>query len=174
MSMTPGWSIGRARARESPPAPDPMVLGKKVYNQNCVVCHQGSGQGLPGQFPPLAGSEWVQAESWHGDNHLVKVVLLGLQGPAEVKGAVYNGAMPAWHQLTDVQISSVLTYVRNEWGNKASAITPAHVKQIREDVKGRTDPFTQNELKQIPRQMFDESAGQPPADDAQPPSQPPA
>lgn len=154
--------------------PDPMVIGKKVFTQSCVVCHQSNGEGLPGQFPPLAGSEWVLSESWHGDNHLVKLTLLGLQGPIEVKGAVYNGAMPGWSQLTDVQISAVLTYIRNEWGNQASAITPDHVKQIREELKGRTDPLTQDQLKQIPPQKFDESAGQEAADDAESPSQPPA
>ncbi|MFY9309426.1 MAG: cytochrome c, partial [Bacteroidia bacterium] len=78
-------------------APDPMVVGKKVFTQTCQVCHQANGKGVPGQFPPLAGSEWVLAsEGWHGDNHIVKIVLNGLQGVVTVEGAQYNNAMAPW------------------------------------------------------------------------------
>ena len=61
-------------------APDPMVIGKRVFTQNCAVCHQQTGLGVAGQFPPLAGSEWVLSQDWHGDNHIVKIVLHGFQG----------------------------------------------------------------------------------------------
>ena len=61
-------------------APDPMVIGKRVFTQNCAVCHQQNGLGVPGQFPPLAGSEWVLAHDWHGDNHIVNIVLHGFHG----------------------------------------------------------------------------------------------
>ena len=132
---------------------DPMVLGKKVFTQTCQVCHQANGKGVPNQFPPLAGSEWVLAsEGWHGDNHIVKIVLNGLQGVVTVEGAQYNNAMAPWGKvLKDEQIAAVLTYVRNEWGNKAPAITPEFVAKIREETKDRTDPWTQKELQAIPR-----------------------
>ncbi len=144
-------------------APDPMMLGKKVFNQTCAVCHQPTGQGVPGQFPPLAGSEWVLAsEGWHGDNPIVKIVLKGLQGTVQVKGNQFNNAMAPWGgQLNDEQIAAVLTYVRNEWGNKAKPITPEFVAKIREETKGRSDPWTQKELQAIGRVMVDEAAANP-------------
>jgi len=151
------WAGGGAAESAGP---DPMVAGKKVYMQNCMVCHQGNGEGAAGQFPPLVGSEWVLAEGWHGDNHLANVILLGLQGPVEVKGAAYNGAMPGWQQLTDDQIASVITYIRNEWGNSGSPMTADHVKQARADLQGRTTPISQAELQEIPRQIFDQAASE--------------
>ncbi len=141
-------------------APDPMVVGKKVFTQTCQVCHQANGKGVPGQFPPLAGSEWVLAsEGWHGDNHIVKIVLNGLQGVVTVEGAQYNNAMAPWGSvLKDDQIAAVLTYVRNEWGNKAAPITTEFVAQIREKNKGRTDPWTQKELQAVPRELVGAAA----------------
>jgi mono/diheme cytochrome c family protein len=97
-------------------APDPKIIGKRIFSQNCAVCHQGTGMGVAGQFPPLVGSEWVIGGSWVGDNHLVKVLLAGMQGPVQVKGNTYNNAMPTWSQLKDDQIAAVLTYIRSEVG----------------------------------------------------------
>ncbi len=142
------WAGGGA-AKDTGPI-DPKVLGKRVFTQNCVVCHQTTGLGVPGQFPPLSGSEWVVGSDWHGDNHLVKIILLGLQGPIQVKGNTYNNAMPPWHQLSDEQISAVLTYIRSEWGNEAPPISPEYVKAIRDATADRTEPWTQEALQAIP------------------------
>lgn len=144
----------------APVAVDPMVLGKKVFTQTCQVCHQANGQGVPGQFPPLAGSEWVVAqEGWHGDNHIVKIVLNGLGGVVTVEGKQYNNAMAPWGKvLKDEQIAAVLTYVRNEWGNKAPPITTEFVAKIREETKDRVDPWTQKELEAIPREAVGAAA----------------
>lgn len=143
-------------------APDPMVIGKKVFTQSCAVCHQASGQGVAGQFPPLVGSEWVLSKDWHGDNHIVKIVLNGLQGPVTVMGAQYNNAMAPWGGiLKDDQIAAVLTYVRNTWGNQAPPITKEFVAQIREETKDRKDPWTQKELKAIERVLVGEAAAAP-------------
>ncbi len=142
------WAGGGAAVDQGPP--DPMVVGKRLYTQNCVVCHQTTGQGIAGQFPPLAGSEWVVGGDWHGDNHLVKILLHGLQGPIQVKGNTYNNAMPPWKQLKDEQIAAILTYIRAEWGNAAPAITPEFVKAVRDASGDRSDPWTQPELKAIP------------------------
>ncbi len=143
-------------------APDPMVIGKRVFSQNCAVCHQATGLGVAGQFPPLAGSEWVLSQDWHGDNHIVKIVLHGLGGPVNVKGAKYNNAMAPWGKvLKDDQIAAVLTYVRNEWGNKAPAITPEFVAKVREDSKARTEPWTENDLKAVGRELVNEAAATP-------------
>ncbi len=144
--------------------PDPMVIGKRIYTANCVVCHQASGLGVAGQFPPLVGSHWVvTGEEWHGDNHLAKLLLNGLQGPVQVLGNTYNNAMPAWKQLKDSDIAYVLTYIRNEWGNVAPPITPEYIASIREEVGDRSEPWTQAALQAIPPQMISE-AGAPSAE----------
>lgn len=152
-------------------APDPMVLGKRVFTQNCVVCHQASGQGVPGQFPPLVGSEWVLGTDWAGDNHIVTIVLHGLQGVVTVKGSQYNNAMAPWGGvLKDDQIAAVLTYVRNEWGNKAPPITKEFVAKVREETKGRTEPWTQKDLQAIGKELVGDAAAQPAAQPAAAPA----
>lgn len=138
-------------------APDPKVIGKRLFSQNCAVCHQDTGMGVAGQFPPLVGSEWVVGGDWVGDNHLVKILLAGMQGPVQVKGNTYNNAMPAWAQLKDEQIAAVLTYIRSEWGNAAAPITVDYVKTIRAATADRKDPWAQKELKAIPAETI--SAG---------------
>lgn len=139
-------------------APDPMVVGKRLFTANCVACHQATGQGIPGQFPPLVGSEWVLGNDWHGDNHLIRILLHGLQGPIQVKGANYNGAMPAWKQLTDDQIAAILTYIRNEWGNSAPPISAEQVAKIRAETSSQTEPNSQDALKAIPAEKFEAPA----------------
>lgn len=147
--------------------PDPMVVGKKIFTQFCVVCHQTTGQGVAGQFPPLAGSEWVMAQDWQGDNHIIKIVLNGLQGPVTVSGSPFNNAMAPWGGvLDDHQIAAVLTYVRNSWGNEASPITPEFVAKVRQDNEGRKEAWTQKELQAIPREMA--PAAEPPGAEAAP------
>jgi mono/diheme cytochrome c family protein len=129
---------------------DPKILGKRVFTQSCVVCHQITGLGVPGQFPPLAGSEWVTGGDWHGDNHLVAILLKGLQGPVQVKGMTFNNAMPTWRQLSDEQIAAVLNYIRSEWGNAAAPISSDYVKAIREQTAGRVEPWTAKTLQTMP------------------------
>jgi mono/diheme cytochrome c family protein len=159
------WTGGGAPVDAGPP--DPMVLGRRVFTQNCVVCHQSTGLGVAGQFPPLVDSEWVLAGGWHGDNHLVKLILHGLQGVIEVKGNIYNNAMPA-QNLSDAQISAVLTYIRNEWGNSAPSISEEFVARIREETAGRSEPWTQPELQAIERVLESNLPPPPGPDDAAP------
>jgi mono/diheme cytochrome c family protein len=104
---------------------------------------------MPGQFPPLAGSEWVVGGDWVGDNHLASILLHGMQGAVQVKGATYNNAMPPWKQLKDEQIAAVLTYIRSEWGNAAAPISTEYVKSIRDKTIARTESWYQKELKAI-------------------------
>jgi mono/diheme cytochrome c family protein len=121
--------------------------GRQVFNFVCVACHQGNGQGLPGQFPPLAGSEWVQNQS---AERIIRIVLNGLAGPLQVKGQNFNNVMPPWKgTLSDEQIAHVLSFVRNEWGNSASLVTPEEVAKVRQAIKSREAPFTQAELEAI-------------------------
>lgn len=135
-------------ANLSSPA-DPQLLGRRVFSQTCAACHQPGGLGIPGLFPPLAGSEWVLGSTWCGDNHLVTILLHGVQGPIDVGGKSYNNSMPAWINLDDKQIAAVLNHVRSEWGNSAPAISPEFVQEIRKQSAGRRNPWSQKELRAI-------------------------
>ena len=135
---------------QPPHVVDPAVMGKKVFAANCSPCHQLSGLGIPGQFPPVAGSEWVNAKS---PNRIIRIVLNGLGGPIKVKDQAFNNAMVPWKDtLKDEDIANVLTFVRQnkEWGNDAPAVTPEQVKVIREKIKARSNPFSGDELSKVP------------------------
>ncbi|HWP93265.1 MAG TPA: cytochrome c, partial [Thermodesulfobacteriota bacterium] len=109
-------------------------------------CHQANGQGLPGAFPPLVGSEWVINDP----ETPIRIVLHGLQGPIEVKGTIYNNVMPEWgSKLSNEEIAAVLTYVRTSWGNNAGEITPNMVNEVRKGTADRTTPWTADELQQL-------------------------
>ncbi len=98
--------------------------GATIYQTNCSSCHQASGQGLAGTFPPLAGNPVVTGSV----APVIHIVKDGLTGQISVKGATYNGQMPAWGQtLSNGDIAAVLTYVRSAWGNSASAVTSGQV-----------------------------------------------
>lgn len=126
----------------------PEALGKVVFEKNCAICHQATGLGLPGQFPPLAGSEWVLASK---PDRVIRIVLNGLQGPITVKGQPYNGAMFAFKDmpLSDADIANALTYIRSAWGNKAPVVKPEQVKAIRAEVSSRLPPWSAPELEKI-------------------------
>jgi mono/diheme cytochrome c family protein len=131
---------------------DPRELairdGRAVFNLTCAACHQSTGQGLPGQFPPLAGSEWVNTE---GANRIVRALMTGLGGPITVLHNQFNNSMPPWKDtLTDEQIAHVLTFIRSEWGNKAPPVTPDQVKKVRDQVGSRSEPSSEDELKKLP------------------------
>ena len=121
------------RTFETIQAPSRETDPEKLYQTNCAACHQTSGQGLPGQFPPLAGSSWVTEDA----ETPVRIVLLGLQGPIEVQGTTYNGVMPSQAHLDDEQIAIVLTWVRQQWGNDASEIDEALVSTLRSELTGQ-------------------------------------
>jgi mono/diheme cytochrome c family protein len=121
---------------------DSAKRGKAVYLM-CVACHQPAGEGVPGAFPPLAGSPRVLGPQ----EVLIKIVLKGLQGPLESQGRRYNGAMPGHEAaFTDRQIADVLSYVRATWGNRADEITETAVKNTRATVKDRRAPWSAEEL----------------------------
>ena len=103
-----------------------LAQGKSVYKQYCLTCHMADGLGVDGMNPPLAKTGYVLGDK----TRLTKVLLNGLQG-VEIDGEQYHGVMPAQESLTDAQIAAVLTYVRNSFGNKASAVSAAEVKAVR-------------------------------------------
>ncbi|MCB1121487.1 MAG: cytochrome c [Verrucomicrobiae bacterium] len=121
-------------------------FGRKVYESQCLMCHQLNGEGMQGSFPPLAGSEWVL-----GDKRLgINIVLGGLSGPITVKGETFNSVMAPWGMvLNDQQIAAVLTYVRSSWGNDTSAVTEADVAAERASHGGRTTLWTSQELAEL-------------------------
>lgn len=126
------------------------AAGQTVYMQVCFACHQPTGMGLPGMFPPLAGSDWVTAVK---PDRLIRIVLHGITGPIQLNGQPFTSPapiMPPQGTLSDEQIANVLTYVRTNFGNKASAVTAAEVKAIREAEKARMSMWTQAELEKIP------------------------
>jgi mono/diheme cytochrome c family protein len=140
--------------------PDPKVVGKALFSANCITCHQANGEGLPGQYPPLAGSE---VEIGDATNQLIAIVLKGLQGPVEIKGKPFNNAMQAWEgQYTDQQLAAILTYVRSDWGNNAPAITADMVKQMRAEFKDQKEQWTWAEIQKIPPKNLTAGGGGPP------------
>jgi mono/diheme cytochrome c family protein len=120
------------------PASGAKVDGAALFATACVACHQATGAGLPGVFPPLAGSEWVNGK----EATLAAIVLHGISGSINVKGAPYTGAMPAFkEQFSDDQIAAVLTHIRAQWGNTGAPVSAATVGAVREQLKDRTTPF---------------------------------
>jgi len=104
--------------------------------------------GTPGMFPPLGGSEWVNAE---GHQRIIRIVLNGLSGPIEVSGAQFNNVMVPWRDiLKDEDIAAVLTFIRSEWGNKGDPVPVEEVKAVRAATPDRASPWTADELKQVP------------------------
>lgn len=123
----------------SPSPPEGSVSGAEVYRQYCATCHGADGQGLGSAFPPLSGSRWVTNDT----TTPVRIVLHGLQGPIQVQNKTFDGIMPAFAaRLSDDEVAAVLTYVRNEWGNDAPAVTVDAVSDVREENRGRTQPWT--------------------------------
>ena len=116
--------------------------GQAIYEALCLNCHQATGQGLTGVYPPLAKSEWVAGDS----QMLIKLTIHGLAGPTKVLGKDYGLVPMPPMGLDDQQLADVLTYVRSAFGNSAPAVTPAEVKTVREATKGRTAPWTAAEL----------------------------
>jgi mono/diheme cytochrome c family protein len=108
------------------PTPAAMVAGKKVYETNCLTCHQKDGDGVPRLNASLVKSKVVLGDK----KKLIRVVLLGSE-KAGVHNEEYSNPMPAQPQLSNEELAHVLTYVRNSFGNKASAISVTDVKHIR-------------------------------------------
>jgi mono/diheme cytochrome c family protein len=126
--------------------------GKTVYLQTCMACHQLTGLGVPGAFPPLAKTEYVTGDT----RRLVAIVLKGISGVMTVDGKIYATGMPqpelTFPQLKDDKnIADVLNYVRTSFGNEAKdAVTTEFVAEVRKEFAGRTTQWTEAELKAFP------------------------
>jgi len=113
-----------------------LLQGKKSYDMICAACHGPDGAGKPGQAPPLAGSEWVNAP---GFKRIIEIPQLGLNGPITVKGEQMDfpsGMAPMGAVLSDSDLAAVLSYIRSSWGNKAEPVTADDVKAVRAAIAG--------------------------------------
>jgi mono/diheme cytochrome c family protein len=99
-----------------------MERGKTIYETQCMSCHMAGGEGLEGVFPPLAKTDYLNDK-----NRLVKVIVLGVRGPMKINGVDYNSEMLGF-KLNDEEVSDILNYIRNSWGNKGVPILPTEIQ----------------------------------------------
>jgi len=145
-------AVARDTTKQSGPAlndkeKEQFALGRKLYLSSCSGCHGNDGGGLNRFAPPLRGSEWVVGD----EKRLMLIVLHGIEGPLEVAGKRYAEpeilpVMPGHSTLDDGTIAAILTYIRNEWGNQAGAISRRDVGSVRITNQGRLLPWTAEEL----------------------------
>lgn len=107
-----------------------IAEGKSIYSSTCFACHQPNGEGLPNAFPPLAQSDYLNADV----ERAIDIVLHGKTGEMTVNGKKYNSVMTA-QALTDEEIANVLTFVYNSWGNNKKDVTKEMVSKIRNSKK---------------------------------------
>jgi mono/diheme cytochrome c family protein len=110
------------------PQNSPNAEGESLYIKYCLSCHQKDGGGVPNMFPPFQESEWVNGDK----SKLINVLLKGLKGDIEVNGEQFSQVMPKQDNLTDIQIALILTYIRQNFGNNATAVTPDEVTRLRD------------------------------------------
>lgn len=103
-----------------------IKIGKEIFGTTCFACHQSEGQGIPSTFPPLAKSDYLNADP----KRAIKTILHGLSGEVTVNGKKYNNVMPS-QNLSDDEIANVMTYIYNSWGNNKTDVTPEMVKAQR-------------------------------------------
>lgn len=129
---------GDLRTTSSTPQSVAVTNGESLFGQHCAACHQTTGLGLPGTFPPLAGSEWVKADA----QVITRIVVFGVNGKLKVAGQSYQGQMPTFGAvLDDEKLASVITYVRGQWGNQAGPVTAEQVARVRQLESGRKQPW---------------------------------
>lgn len=115
--------------------------GAEIYMSYCATCHQAQGGGVPGEFPPLTSSEWVQGDK----GRLIASVLHGMQGPIEVNGQQYDELMPGHAFLDDEDVAALLTFLRSSLGNSADPVHESEVLLVR-DSEQRDTPWEATEL----------------------------
>ena len=126
--------------------------GKAIFMQTCMACHQPTGLGIPGAFPPFDGSEYVVGDT----KRLVALVIKGYTGPITVKGVPFNSMLIAvdtqFAQLKDnAKLADVLNFIRNNWSNKNSvAVTPEFVQKVRDEFQGRAEPWNAADIESVP------------------------
>lgn len=107
-----------------------IAKGQIIYTTYCMSCHMSEGEGIAGVYPPLAGSDYLMADK----QRAIQVVMFGMTGEIQVNGQTYNNQMPDLG-LSDEEVTHVLNYVRNSWGNEGEAVTFGEVKAVRDQGK---------------------------------------
>jgi len=135
-----------AAAGPAPEDTSPMAVGKQLYNGNCANCHQSSGAGQPGAYPPMVGSEWVL-----GSKPMLAAILLdGVSGELSVHGSEFGtNVMPAWANLSDEKLADIMTYIRGTWGNTADAVKAEEVTAVRTKNASRATPWVEADLEKM-------------------------
>lgn len=145
--------VAAASAQDA--APDlaaSIERGKAVYMQTCFVCHQITGLGLPGAFPPLAQTDYTSGDP----RRMIAMILKGVNPPLKVKDVSYVAPMPPLPTVypilnDDKNVADVINYVRNNFGNKdEKGVTPEFVKKVRDEFASRPTPWTEAELLKFP------------------------
>jgi nitrite reductase (NO-forming) len=125
----------------------PATGPPEIYRRACISCHGGGGQGQPGLFPPLAGSDWMQAAD---PARQIRIVLHGMMGPVSIHGKPFTSSapfMPAQGAaLTDAEVAEVLTWARRKFGGQHAVVSPAAVAAVRQAEKDRRSMWRQSEL----------------------------
>lgn len=114
-------------AIKAPAETETVDPGREVYMKYCLACHQTDGSGVPGMYPPLVKTDWIQGEK----ERLIGLLLFGQQGEITVNGKTYKGVMPPQAFLSDEQIADVLTFIRANFGNESGSITMEEVSHAR-------------------------------------------
>jgi mono/diheme cytochrome c family protein len=136
----------------SPDLAASIERGKSVYMQTCFVCHQITGMGLPGAFPPLADTDYTSGDV----RRMISMLLKGVNPPLKVKDVTYVAPMPPLPTIypilnDDKNVADVVNYVRNSFGNKdPKGVSPEFVKKVRDEFASRTTPWTEAELLKFP------------------------
>jgi|SRR5690554_363298 len=143
------WQIGKpmqggdSRTAAQPAQATDTVDGGAIFTNTCSACHQASGKGIPGAFPPLQDSEWVIKDPAFA----IAIVHDGLEGPITVAGNNFQGVMPEFgSSLSSQELAAVLTYIRSEWGNSAAEVSAAEV-EAHADKFGQRGHWSADELK---------------------------
>ncbi|GHC06209.1 c-type cytochrome [Cerasicoccus arenae] len=139
----PNWEPGMTAG---PAVKDKWKTGERLFMNNCKACHQENGAGVPGSYPPLAGSSWVVGD----DHRIVKILLNGLSGPIDVEGSSYDGAMPSYGPSgagwDDFKIAAVATWVRGNFDNGAPEVAEETVAEVRAETAGKSGAWSGAEL----------------------------
>jgi nitrite reductase (NO-forming) len=127
VSALPVAAAAQANASGTLTLAQQVKAGEALFNGTCSVCHQANGAGLANLFPPLAGSDFLNADK----SRAIHIVLNGLSGPVKVNGASYNSVMPPMSQLNDDEVAHIVSFILNSWGNTGGQVTAAEVAKVR-------------------------------------------
>jgi mono/diheme cytochrome c family protein len=147
LDQGPGGPIASSSSAAAEAPATPAELGKKIYGNNCASCHDTSGSGSPGKYPPMVGSEYVVGSKVR----LAAILLKGIDNPLTVKGVSYSGnVMPAQEAvLTPEKMADLMTYIRSAWGNTAGAVSADEVNAAKTKFASQTAAWDEAGLMKI-------------------------